>query len=67
MENIKSTQAPPLGSTQQETQTVKLELNAQEFNTVVAALSELPHRVADGILKNLSAQVQPQVAKFQQK
>lgn len=51
----------------QEQPLVTIQLNAQEFNTIVAALSELPHRVADGLLKNLTAQVQPQVSKFQQK
>lgn len=40
---------------------VKIELTINEFNTIMAALQELPHRVVDPLLKNLISQAQPQV------
>lgn len=41
--------------------TAQIELTINQINVVLAALQELPHRVADPILKTIVAQVQPQV------
>lgn len=41
--------------------TVNVELTVNEINVVFAALQELPHRVADPILKKLFAQAQSQL------
>lgn len=41
--------------------TVKVELTINEFNVVMAAIQELPHRVADPILKKMFAQAQMQL------
>jgi hypothetical protein len=40
---------------------VKLELNVNELNVVMAALQELPHRVADPLLRKLMEQAQAQL------
>lgn len=45
----------------QQPQKVRVELTVQEFNTVMAALQELPHRAVDSLLKNLIGQAQAQV------
>lgn len=41
--------------------TVNVELTVNEINVVFAALQELPHRVADPILKKMFAQAQMQL------
>lgn len=41
--------------------TITLELEIPALNTILAALSELPHRVADPILRNLMEQARAQV------
>lgn len=41
--------------------TVNVELTVNEINVVFAALQELPHRVADPILKKLFGQAQSQL------
>ena len=41
--------------------TINIELNVQEVNTILAALAELPHRVADPILRKVVEQAQKQV------
>ena len=41
--------------------TVGIELNVPEVNTILAALGELPHRVADPILRKVVEQAQKQV------
>jgi len=41
--------------------TISIELNVQEVNTILAALGELPHRVADPILRKVVEQAQKQV------
>jgi hypothetical protein len=41
--------------------TISLELHVQEVNTILAALGELPHRVADPILRKVVEQAQKQV------
>ena len=41
--------------------TINIELNVQEVNTILAALGELPHRVADPILRKVVEQAQKQV------
>lgn len=46
--------------TQQE-QTVNLELTVNEVNVVFAALQELPHRIADPLLKKMIQQAQSQL------
>lgn len=52
------------GAPQQEP-TVKVELTVNELNVVFASLQELPHRVADPILKNLFQQAQAQLGQPQ--
>ena len=41
--------------------TVNLEVNVNELNVIMAALQELPHRVADPLLRNLMQQAQAQL------
>jgi hypothetical protein len=41
--------------------TIKIELNVNEVNVVLASLQELPHRVADPILRKLVDQAQAQL------
>ncbi len=40
---------------------ITLEVDVQQVNTIFAALGELPHRVADPILRTLFEQAQKQV------
>jgi hypothetical protein len=47
-----STQTPP---------EVKLTLNVQEVNTVIAALAELPHRVSDALIRKVYTQANEQI------
>jgi hypothetical protein len=42
-------------------QTVKLEVNVNELNVILGALQELPHRVADPVLKKVFSQAQEQM------
>lgn len=42
--------------------TVSIELSVQEINVLFAALQELPHRVADPILRKIMAQAEKQLA-----
>ena len=48
------------GAPQQEP-TVKVDLTVNELNVIFAALQELPHRVADPILKKMFGQAQAQL------
>ena len=41
--------------------TVNIEMNVNELNVVLAALQELPHRVADPILRSVMQQAQEQL------
>ena len=41
--------------------TISIELSVQEINTILAALGELPHRVADPVLRKVVEQAQKQV------
>lgn len=41
--------------------TITLDLDVNSVNTILAALGELPHRVADPILRNVVEQAQKQV------
>lgn len=41
--------------------TITLQLDVNSVNTILAALGELPHRVADPILRNVVEQAQKQV------
>lgn len=41
--------------------TIEIELSVQEINTILAALGELPHRVADPVLRKVVEQAQKQV------
>jgi hypothetical protein len=52
------------GAPQQEP-TVNVELTVNELNVVFASLQELPHRVADPILKKLFQQAQAQLGQPQ--
>ena len=40
---------------------INIEVSVQEINTILAALGELPHRVADPILRKLVEQAQKQM------
>ena len=42
-------------------QTINVELTAQQFNVVLAALQEIPFKVADSVIRDLVKQVQGQV------
>lgn len=52
---------PMVENTQPETITLKLNIN--EFNIVCGGLQELPHRVVDGLLRNIMSQAQDQFKK----
>lgn len=41
--------------------TVKFDLDINETNVILAALQELPHRVADPILRKIMQQAQEQI------
>lgn len=45
---------------QQQVQTFTLTMDVNELNVVFSALQELPHRVADPVLKKLISQAQSQ-------
>jgi hypothetical protein len=40
---------------------VKLTLNVQEVNTIIAALAELPHRVSDALIRKVYTQANEQI------
>ena len=42
-------------------QNVKLEVSVNELNVILGALQELPHRVADPVLKRVFTQAQSQL------
>lgn len=42
--------------------TVKLEVNVNELNVILGALQELPHRIADPLLKKVFGQAQAQMS-----
>ncbi len=42
--------------------TLKLEVTVQEINVIFAALAEMPHRVADPIMRKLFEQTQKPAA-----
>lgn len=44
------------------TQQINLNVEVSELNVILAALQELPHRVADPILKKLIQQAQAQIS-----
>ena len=44
-------------------QTAKIELTVNELNVVLSALQELPHRIADPVLKKVFSQAQGQLGK----
>jgi hypothetical protein len=41
--------------------TAKFEVNVNELNIIFAGLQELPHRIVDGLIKNLMSQAQAQL------
>lgn len=45
----------------QQQPTLKFTATVDEVNLIFRALSELPHRVADPVMRNLMAQVQSQI------
>jgi hypothetical protein len=47
----------------QQEQKIRLELSIQDLNIVMGALQELPHRVADPVLKKVFSQAQSQLGK----
>jgi hypothetical protein len=44
-----------------EAPTAAIKLNVNEINIVLAALQELPHKVSDGLLRNIVAQANEQL------
>ncbi len=52
----------PKLSENQQAPRVTLEIDVNELNVVFAALQELPHRVADPILRKLMQQAQSQLS-----
>lgn len=42
-------------------QTVNINVTIQEFNAILGALQELPHRVVDALLKKIFTQAQEQL------
>lgn len=48
---------------QQEVPNVNIEMNIAELNVVLAALQELPHRIADPLLRKFMEQAQAQLQK----
>ena len=44
-----------------EEKTVTLVVTAQEFNAIMAGLSELPHKLSANVIASLAKQVQEQV------
>jgi hypothetical protein len=50
---------------QQQVAKVTLDVNVNELNVIMAALQELPHRVADPLLRNLMQQAQAQLGQPQ--
>jgi len=60
-----ATHVPAVGTPQsgpaEDVPSVQITLNVNELNTVLAALQELPHRVADPILKSVFTQAQAQL------
>jgi hypothetical protein len=51
---------------EQQVAKVTLDMNVNELNIVMAALQELPHRVADPLLRNFMQQAQSQLGQPQQ-
>ena len=47
--------------TQPEAPSLKIEVNVNELNVIMGALQELPHRIADPVLKKVFAQAQSQL------
>lgn len=45
----------------QQAPTINVELNVNELNIILGGLQELPHRVADPVLRNLMQQAQMQL------
>jgi hypothetical protein len=41
---------------------VKLEVSVNELNVILGALQELPHRIADPVLKKVFGQAQAQMS-----
>jgi hypothetical protein len=42
-------------------QMIELSVDVQTFNTIIAALDELPHKVSRRVIDELARQAQPQV------
>ena len=40
---------------------IKLEVDIQTFNTIIAALDEIPHKLSRRVIDELARQAQPQV------
>lgn len=47
--------------TQPQENQLRLEINVNEFNVIMAGLQELPHRVSDPVIKKIFAQAQQQL------
>jgi hypothetical protein len=52
---------PKLVENQQQKPSVNLDVTVDELNVLLAALQELPHRIADPILRKLIQQAQSQL------
>jgi hypothetical protein len=48
-------------SAQQQPPVLKLEVNVNEVNLILQALAELPHRVADPVIRKVFTQAQEQI------
>lgn len=42
-------------------QTIELKVDIQTFNTIIAGLEELPHKISRRVIDELARQAQPQV------
>jgi len=54
---------PELDKLAEKPDSIKLEVTLQEVNTILGALSELPHRVADPVIRKVFTQAQEQAGK----
>lgn len=53
---------PELDKLDAQPQTITLDVTVQEINVIFAALAELPHRIADPIMRKLFEQTQKPAA-----
>ena len=61
MEDVKVEDVQPQQQQQPQEQSVSMSLTVNELNIVLQSLQELPHRVADPLLKKMVEQAQAQL------